>query len=309
MIDNNTNRDIVVAALKHAAPYIRMFKRKTFVIKAGGELFQDAASTRALVEQISILHQIGIRVVVIHGGGPQSTKLAGDLGIETNMVEGRRVTDAATLKVSTMILNGEINTQILAACRAFGLPAVGISGVDCGLIKASKRPPMEVNGSTVDYGLVGNIDGVDVEVLKVQLESGLVPIVSPLSADDDGTLLNINADTVAAEIASALGAEKFIMTTGAPGILEDADDLSSLISYVDIEGLQELRDKGSLKAGMLPKAIAMETAIHGGVPRVHMISYKIPDSLLLEIFTNEGTGTLVVKHINALSAAEQGQDA
>jgi len=309
MIDNNTNRDIVVAALKHAAPYIRMYKRKTFVIKAGGELFQDAASARALVEQIAILHQIGIRIVVVHGGGPQSTKLSGELGLETNMVEGRRVTDAATLKVSTMILNGEINTQILAACRAVGVPAIGVSGVDCGLVKASKRPPVDVNGTTVDYGQVGNIDSVDVEVLKVQLESGLVPVVSPLSSDENGTLLNINADTVAAEIASALGAEKFIMTTGAPGILDDAEDIGSLISYVDIDGLQELRDKGSLKAGMLPKAIAMETAIHGGVPRVHMISYKIPDSLLLEIFTNEGTGTLVVKHINALSAAEQGQNA
>jgi len=309
MIDDNTNRDIVVAALKHAAPYIRMYKRKTFVIKAGGELFQDAASARALVEQIAILHQIGIRIVVVHGGGPQSTKLSGELGLETNMVEGRRVTDAATLKVSTMILNGEINTQILAACRAVGVPAIGVSGVDCGLVKASKRPPVDVNGTTVDYGQVGNIDSVDVEVLKVQLESGLVPVVSPLSSDENGTLLNINADTVAAEIASALGAEKFIMTTGAPGILDDAEDIGSLISYVDIDGLQELRDKGSLKAGMLPKAIAMETAIHGGVPRVHMISYKIPDSLLLEIFTNEGTGTLVVKHINALSAAEQGQNA
>jgi len=306
MIDSK-NRDIVVAALKHAAPYIRMYKRKTFVIKAGGELFEEAASTRALVEQIAILHQVGIRVVVIHGGGPQSTRLAGDLGIETNMVEGRRVTSAETLKVSTMILNGEINTQILAACREQGLPAVGISGVDCGLVQATKRPPVDVNGTTVDYGFVGNIEGIDVSVLQAQLESGIVPIVSPLSADEDGTLLNINADTVAAEIASALDAEKMILATGAPGILRDAEDISSLISYVDIEGLQELRDNGSLKAGMLPKAVAIETAIHGGVPRVHMISYKIPDSLLLEVFTNEGTGTLVVKHINALSAAEQGK--
>jgi len=308
MIDNSKNRDIVVAALKHAAPYIRMYKRKTFVIKAGGELFEDAASTHALVEQLSILHQVGIRIVLIHGGGPQSTRLAGDLGLETSMIEGRRVTSADTLKVSTMVLNGSINTQILAACRQQGLPAVGISGVDCGMIQASKRPPVEVEGETVDYGFVGNIEAVDVSVLQAQLENGLMPVVSPLSAADDGTLLNINADTVAAELASALGAEKLILATGAPGILEDPEDLSSLVSYVDIAGLQELRDNGSLKAGMLPKAVAIEAAIHGGVPRVHMISYKIADSLLLEVFTNEGTGTLVVKHTNALSAAEQGGD-
>ena len=285
-----------------------MYKNKVFVIKAGGEVFEDIETTKTLVEQIAILHQIGIRVVIVHGGGPQSTRLADTLGIETNMVEGRRVTDAKTLKVSAMVLNGEINTQILAACRSLSVPAVGISGVDCGLIKASKRPPVKIDDETVDYGFVGNIDSVDISVLQTQLDSGLVPVISPLSADDDGTLLNINADTVAAEIASALGAEKLILATGATGILENVDDPSSIISYVDIEGLQVLRDNGSLKAGMLPKATAIESAIHGGVSRVHMISYKIPNSLLLEIFTNEGTGTLIVKHIEALSAAEQGQD-
>jgi acetylglutamate kinase len=308
MINKPKNRDIVVGALKHAAPYIRMYKKKIFVIKAGGEVFESRESTNKLVEQVSILHQLGIRIVVVHGGGPQSTRLAGALGIETNMIDGRRVTSAETLKVSAMILNGEINTQILAACRDLDVPAVGISGVDCGLINASKRPPVQMGDETVDYGFVGNIESVDVSVLHTQLDNGLVPIISPLSADSDGTLLNINADTVAAELASALNAEKLILATGAPGILEDAEDVSSIISYLDIEGLQKLRDNGSLKAGMLPKAIAIETAIHGGVSRVHMISYKIADSLLLEVFTNEGTGTLIVKHITALSAAEQGQD-
>jgi len=308
MINNSQNRDIVVAALKHAAPYMRMYKNKVFVIKAGGEVFESKETTNGLVEQISILHQLGVKVVLIHGGGPQSTRLAGALGMETNMVEGRRVTDANTLKVSTMVLNGEINTQILASCRDLGVPAVGISGVDCGLINASKRPPVKVGDATVDYGFVGNIESVNIGVINAQLDNGLVPVISPLSADEDGTVLNINADTVAAELASALNAEKLVLATGAPGILDNHEDLSTLISYIDIEGLQELRDKGSLKAGMLPKAIAIETAIHGGVSRVHMISYKIPDSLLLEVFTNEGTGTLIVKHINVLSPAEQGQE-
>jgi acetylglutamate kinase len=305
---NSENRDIVVAALKHAAPYIRMFKRKVFVLKAGGEIFASQASTRELVEQIAILHQVGIRVVLVHGGGPQSTALATALDLPTEFIEGRRVTDERSLEVSAMVLNGQINTRILAACRDVGLPAVGISGVDAGLIRAVKRPPVDVAGrdsGPVDYGFVGDIISVDADVLRTQLDNGFVPVVSPLSADAAGTLLNINADTVAAALASELDAEKLILLTGAPGILEDRDDPSSLVSYIDIEGLEKLKEKGALAEGMLPKAKAIEEAINGSVGRVHVISYKLPDSLLLEVFTNEGTGTLVIKNIDTLSPAEQ----
>lgn len=308
MIQSLQNRDIVVAALKHAAPYIRMFKRQTFVLKAGGEVFASAEATRALLEQVSILHQVGIRVVLVHGGGPQATELARALGVPTRMVGGRRVTDSQTLDVATMVLNGQINTRILAMCRELELPAVGISGIDAGLIRAHKRAPVNTpDEGTVDYGFVGDIDTVDADVLQTQLERGLVPVVSPLSADDDGTVLNINADTVAAALASALGAAKLILATGAPGILEDRSDPASLVSYTDLDGLRRLRENGSLAEGMLPKAAAIETAIRGKVPRVHIISWKVPDSLLLEIFTNEGTGTLVVENIATLSAEEQGQ--
>lgn len=308
MIQSLQNRDIVVAALKHAAPYIRMFKRQTFVLKAGGEVFASAEATRALLEQVSILHQVGIRVVLVHGGGPQATELARALGVPTRMVGGRRVTDSQTLDVATMVLNGQINTRILAMCRELELPAVGISGIDAGLIRAHKRAPVNTpDEGTVDYGFVGDIDTVDADVLKTQLERGLVPVVSPLSADDDGTVLNINADTVAAALAAALGAAKLILATGAPGILEDRTDPASLVSYIDLDGLKRLRENGSLAEGMLPKAAAIETAIRGKVPRVHIISWKVPDSLLLEIFTNEGTGTLVVDNIATLSAEEQGQ--
>jgi len=302
------NRDIVVAALKHAAPYIRMYKGKTFVIKAGGELFVSAEATHALVEQIAILHQVGIRVVLVHGGGPQSTKLAEALGLPTEFIEGRRVTDENALEVAAMVLNGQINTRILAACRDVGLAAVGISGVDAGLSLAHKRPPVDVvgrSGGPVDYGFVGDIDSVDADVLRTQLESGLVPVISPLSADPSGTLLNINADTVAAALAAALGAEKLILATGAAGILEDRDDPGSVMSYLDLAGLQKLRAAGSLADGMLPKAAAIEAAVRGGVERVHVISYQLPDSLLLEVFTNEGTGTMVVANINSLSPEEQ----
>jgi acetylglutamate kinase len=302
---NTNERAIVITALRHALPYLRIFKSKVFVLKAGGDAFLTQESTRALLEQVGILHQVGIRVVLVHGGGPQSTALAKRLGLETQMVEGRRVTDASTLEVSTMVLNGEINTRIVAACRALGIPAIGLSGVDGGLIKAAKRPPVQVGGQIVDYGFVGDILGLDTSILLKQLDNDLVPIVSPLSADDHGTLLNINADTVAAMIACELKAEKFVMATGAPGILESPEDPRSLISYIDRAGLRRLRDEGKISGGMLPKAAAIERALSGGVPRVHVISYAQPDSLLLEVFTNEGTGTLVVNDTKNLRPEEQ----
>ncbi len=300
-------RAIVVTALRHAAPYVRMYKNKTFVLKAGGEAFASREAIASLIEQIAIFHQVGFRIVLVHGGGPQSTELAKQLGQEPRFVDGRRVTDAAALDVATMVLNGQINTRIVASCRAFGVPGIGISGADSGLIQAVKRPPVKsVDGETVDYGYVGDIRKVDVSVLETQLDNALVPIVSSLSADDDGTLLNINADTVAAAIACELGAEKLILATGAPGIMESLDDPRSLISYVDRAGLERLRGAGRLSEGMLPKVTAIEHALAGGVPRVHVISYAVPDSLLLEVFTNEGTGTLVVERIEQLSPLEQG---
>lgn len=302
------NRAIVVAALKHAAPYIRLYKGKVFVIKAGGEVFTDAGKTNALMEQVGILHQIGIRVVLVHGGGPQSTALASALGLKTTLVDGRRITDGESLNVATMVLNGQINTRILVACRELQIPAIGISGIDAGLIRAHKRPPVERAGhSTIDYGFVGDIDSVDADILTKQLDNGLMPVVSPLSCDESGTILNINADTVAAAIAAELNAEKLLLTTDAAGILEDVNDPSSLISYIDRAALQKLRDSGSLADGMLPKAAAIDTAIANGVRRVHVISSKVPDSILLEIFTNEGTGTLVVDDIGGLTPAEQRQ--
>lgn len=298
-------RTIAVTALRHAAPYIRLFKGKVFVLKAGGDAFDTPDATRRLMEQIGILHQVGIRVVLVHGGGPQSTQLAERLDVDAHFVDGRRVTDAEALSVMTMVLNGEINTQIVAACRALGVPAVGVSGVDAGLVSATKRPPVRRDdGQPVDYGYVGDIRNVDPTVLGNLLDDNLVPIVSPLSADESGTLLNINADTVAAAIAGALGAEKLILLTGAPGILETLADPRSLISYVDRAGLEQLRMDGKLSDGMLPKVAAIEQALGAGVPRVHVISYSQPDGLLLEVFTNEGTGTLVVADMKELSATE-----
>ncbi|MCC5867379.1 MAG: acetylglutamate kinase [Gammaproteobacteria bacterium] len=304
----NQERAIVVSALKHAAPYIRMFKGKTFVLKAGGEVFATPEDTHALMSQVGLLHQVGIRVVLVHGGGPQSTELADALGLATRFVEGRRVTDQSALDVATMVLNGLINTRILAACRDLDVPAIGLSGVDAGLIRAHRRPPVQVEGNDhpVDYGFVGDIDLVDADIVRKQLDNALMPVISPLSADENGVLLNINADTVASALAIALNAEKLMLATSAPGILRDREDPGSLISYMDLEDLQDLRREGRLADGMLPKATAIEKALRGGVDRVHIISWRVAESLLLEVFTNEGTGTLVVNDIDALSPEEQG---
>ncbi len=305
MVTHRSDPSATVRALRGAAPYVRLYKGKVFVIKAGGAVFSDPVGTHSLIQQIGILHNLGIKVVLVHGGGPQLDQMQRSLGIEPRMVRGRRVTDAKSIDVTTMVLNGLLNTRILAICRQLGVGAIGISGVDAGLIRARRRPPVDVDGETVDYGFVGDVAAVDPSVITRQLEAGLMPVVSPLSADDDGCVLNINADTVAARVGAALGAEKLILCTGAPGILEDLRDPGSLVSYTDLVGLKRLEAAGSFADGMLPKATAIEGALRGGVRRVHVISYKTADSVLAEVFTNEGTGTLIVEDIGALSPAEQ----
>jgi len=298
-------RSAEMAALKHAAPYIRLFKGKTFVLKVGGAAVETEPAIRRLLEQVEILHHVGIRVVLVHGGGSESSALTRSLGAAPRFVEGRRVTDETDLAVAAMVLNGSVNTRILAVCRALGLPAVGISGVDAGLIRARRRPPVRVGAEMVDYGFVGDIAGVVPGVLEKLLDAGLIPIVSPLSAADDGTLLNINADTVASALAVGLQAEKLMMLTGAPGILESAEDPGSLVSYTDLSGLRRLQEQGCLVKGMLPKASAIESALLGGVRRVHILSAEQPDNLLAEVFTNQGVGTLVVADVHVLSPAER----
>jgi acetylglutamate kinase len=306
MIMHRADPAAVIRALRSAAPYIRLYKGKTFVVKAGGGVFGDPAATRALIEQIAVLHSLGIRVVFVHGGGPQLTEVTEKLGVPTQMVEGRRVTDERSIDATAMVLSGLINTRILATCRELDIQAIGLSGVDAGLVQAHKRAPvkLQTGDATIDYGFVGDIDYIDTDVIRKLLDNGLMPVISPLSSDSSGTLLNINADTVAAAIGAALGAEKLILCTGAPGILERVEDPTSVISYTDLAGLKRLRDEKRIVDGMLPKAKAIESAIQGGVKRVHVISYKAPDAILAEVFTNEGTGTLVVADIKKLAPAE-----
>jgi acetylglutamate kinase len=287
---------------------VRLFKNKTFVIKIGGALCSDVAQLRDLAEQLSVVRELGIAAVLVHGGGPQTSELSKKLGLQPRIVEGRRVTDAAALDVAVLTMNGAVNTNILAACRSVGLQAVGISGVDAGLIKARRRAPRSVivDGAPqmVDFGHVGDVESVDPTLLKNLLAAGYLPIVSPLSADDQGNILNINADTVAASLARALNAEKLVFVTDVPGILEDKNDPSSLISSADLTGLEELVENGSVTSGMLPKVSAIREALENGVQRVHVIGLGRA-SLLTEIFTNEGSGTLIVRDRRELSPAEK----
>ncbi len=300
-----------VSALRHALPYLRLFQGKTFVVKAGGGACEEEAALRGLVEQVGVLHQLGVRVVLVHGGGSQTSALTRALGAEPQFVAGRRVTDERALEAVVMSLNGAVNTRVLAACRAFTVPAVGLSGVDAALVRCRRRAPVQVDGQTVDYGLVGDIVSVEASVLERLLAAGFVPVISPLAADDAGTVLNLNADGVAAAVAMAMAAEKLLVLTDAPGLLEDPSDAGTLVSYTDLPGLRWLRETGALRDGMLPKAEAIESALRGGVKRAHVVSYRTADALLTEVFTNQGCGTLVVPELAALSAAEQaaGKDA
>ena len=287
-----------VAALRQALPYLKLFQGKTFVVKFGGEVFEEADNLRQLFEQIGVLHRVGIRVVVVHGGGPQTTSMAEKLGQQQTMVGGRRVTDGATLETSSMVLNGALNTRAVALFRELGIGAVGLSGVDADIVTATRRPPVEVDGATVDYGFVGDIDSIQPGLIHRLMESSMLPIISPLSADAEGNILNVNADVVAARVAEALGADKLIVMSSVPGLLEDVQDPGSLVSYTDVAGLNDYIERGVVKDGMLPKVASVLQALKGGVPRVHLISFRVQDSLLAEVFTNEGSGTMVVSSVD-----------
>lgn len=303
------DRDVAIGALTQALPYVRLYRGKVFVIKLGGASMADAASVRGLVEQVGVLSELGIRVVLVHGGGSQATALANRLGVPTRIVNGRRVTSREVLELAVMAINGTVSTALLAACRAAELPAIGVSGIDAGLVRARVRPPVTIDLGEgpvpVDFGEVGDIVSVDRTVIDRLLAAGFLPVVSPLAAEG-GRVLNVNADTVAAALASALEAEKLIFVTDTEGLLENPRDGTSTISYVDLEGLDALERSGALQGGILPKIHAARTALAGGVRRVHMVGQAHPRGLLVEAFTNEGSGTLIVRSRADLSPAEQG---
>jgi acetylglutamate kinase len=292
-------KDIVL--LKEALPYLRHHKKSTMVVKLGGEVAASADALRSLAEDLSLLTHVGVRIVVVHGGGPQATEMSKRLGLEPVMVGGRRVTDEATLDVAKMVFAGKINTDILSALRGQGVSAVGLSGVDGDILHAKKRPPTEVIDpetgvkSLVDYGHVGDVTRVDTHLVTLLLEHKYVPVISSLGSDGDGNILNINADTVASVIAKDLKASKLIILTGVPGLLRDRGDPASLVSRITTDEARKAMKSGSVSGGMLPKLKALVEAVEGGVERGHVLSGFEPGAILLELFTSAGCGTLIAE--------------
>lgn len=287
--------------LKQAIPYIRLYKGKVFVVKVGGRIVGRRDMLDALIEDVCLLQQVGIRVVLVHGGGPQATEMSKKLGLEPEIIAGRRVTDAKTLEVAKMVYAGSLNIDILSSCRAHHTPAVGISGVDGGLITAKKRPKGPIAPAPgaepieVDFGFVGDIEKVNPRVILQLLDGGMTPVVSCLGSDAEGTILNINADSVAQAIAQSLSAEKLVIVTDTEGLLKDVANPGSLVSYADVEEIEGFKRSGALTGGMLPKVDACVKALKGGVKRTHIINGTKPGALLREIFTNAGCGTMIVE--------------
>jgi acetylglutamate kinase len=273
------------------------------VVKVGGELLTEPKIRKALCEQLALLWSFSIRVVVVHGGGSKLDAVCEAMHIPIQKVAGRRVTSPEVLDAAKMVFAGQVHMDLLSELQAAGVPAVGLTGLDAGLVKAHRRPPVAVvpDGATepqlVDFGLVGDIDTVDPHVLSHLLEGGFVPVVAPLSGGEDGTIYNTNADTIAASLASAIGAEKLFFLLSVPGLLKDVTKTSSLIPHATLEELAGFEAQGVISGGMRPKVAAVKAAIDGGVPSVHLVSGLAPDALLAEVFTNEGSGTMIVSTI------------
>jgi acetylglutamate kinase len=285
-----------VNVLREALPYIRRFKGATFVVKFGGEIADVPERLGSFCEELALCAQVGIRLVVVHGGGKQATELSARLGLESAIVDGRRVTDAPTLDVVKMVFAGKLNTEILGAFRRAGVGAVGLSGVDANLVRARRRPPQSVvdhatgEQRTVDFGFVGDVVEVDPRVLETLMRDGFVPVIASLAADDEGNVYNVNADTVAAVVAVSLKAEKWSVATNVAGVLDSDGRLLDRLSPEEARSL--VRDR-VVTGGMVPKLEAALAALEAGVGSVHLIDGTRPGAVLDEVFTAGGNGTMV----------------
>jgi len=296
IVDDQLRLDL----LREALPYIQRFQGQTFVVKLSGKVTEDHENLASLAEELALLHQVGIRICVVHGGGKQLSELADKLGIEQTIIEGRRVTDDATLEMAKMVFAGKINTDILAALRQRSIEAVGLSGVDGNIVQAKRRPPKEIlNRETgvrdkVDFGHVGDVVQINVRLLAVLLDHGYLPVVSSLGADDEGMVFNINADTIAAEIAIQLQAEKLILLSDVDGFYLTAGDPQTKLSRLTATEAGKLIDSGAASGGMIPKLQSIRILLERGVHSAQIISGTKRNALLSEIFTDKGTGTMIV---------------
>jgi acetylglutamate kinase len=264
-----------------------------------GKVTEDKDNLSSLAQELALLHQVGIHVCVIHGGGKQLTELAKRLGVVQTVVEGRRVTDDDTLDLAMMIFRGKINTEILSALRSRGIEAVGLSGIDGGVIKAVRRPPKDVlnretgETETIDFGHVGDVVDVDTRLIHLLLESNYLPVISSLAADESGRIYNVNADTIASEIAVKLGAEKLILLSDVNGIYLNAEDETTKLSRLSSSDARHLIESGRATGGMIPKLESLISLLEKGVASAHVVGGSSRNSLLAEVFTDEGTGTML----------------
>lgn len=287
--------------LREALPYIQRFKNKRFVVKLSGKVTENHEQLNSLAEEITLCQQVGIRIAVIHGGGKQLTTIAERLGITQRIVNGRRVTDAETLEVAKMVFAGQINMDILSALRRADAETVGLSGLDGNTIHARRREIQKVLNQetgqmeTIDYGHVGEIVQIEVRLIELLLDNHYIPVISSLGADEQGNVYNINADTIAAEIAVHLKAEKLILLTDVDGIMVDRDDPESRISKLTVLEADRLVRDRVVSAGMLPKIAAIAHLIRRGVKSAHIINGSKRNALLYEVFTDEGAGTMITQ--------------
>lgn len=276
-----------VQILSEALPYIQQFRGRTVVVKYGGAAMKDGRLKANVIRDIVFMACVGIRPVVIHGGGPEINTWLGKLGIEPQFKDGLRVTDAPTMDVVEMVLVGRVNKELVSLINQAGGAAIGLCGKDANLITAR---PQGVEG----VGFVGEVSGIDAGILSSLVQSGYIPIVSSVASDDKGQAYNINADTVAGEIAAALGAEKLILLTDTRGILRDYKDPSTLIAKLDIQQARALIADGTVAGGMIPKVQCCVRSLAQGVGAAHIVDGRIPHALLLEIFSDLGIGSMLV---------------
>lgn len=279
------------AVLIEALPYFREFEGKTIVIKYGGAAMLDPALRVSTAKDIVLMRYVGMNPVVVHGGGPAINRMLKSVGVETRFnPQGLRITDDATIEVVEMVLAGSVNKEVVSLLARAGGQAVGLCGKDGGLLYACKKQTED--GS--DIGHVGHITRVEPKVVHALCAAGMIPVIAPIATDAEGGTWNINADTAAGEVAAALGAEKLVFLTDTPGILRDVNDPASLIHQLKSGAVAQLEKEGVITGGMMPKVEACLRALDMGVRKTHIIDGRVPHSLLLEIFTQEGLGTLVM---------------
>lgn len=290
-----------VNILIEALPYIKKFHKKKIMIKYGGHAMIDESAMESTARDTVLLKYVGMEPIVVHGGGPEISRSMNKMGKEPQFIEGLRITDEETMEIVKMVLVGKINTSIVSKICLHDGKGVGLSGKDSGLIMAQKKAPHIIkNHSTgeereIDLGLVGEIKSINTDIIEMLTQNNYIPIISPIGVDENANTLNLNADTVAGEIASGVDAEKLIILTDVPGILEDPTDPESLIKKIKVDEIGELIKSGIIADGMLPKTLTCVQAIEDGVSSAHIIDGRIQHSILLEIFTKKGIGTMITK--------------